>query len=32
MPRVVKLVFWRIMIFYILTILIIGLNGERETL
>ncbi|KAF5322764.1 hypothetical protein D9619_001731 [Psilocybe cf. subviscida] len=26
MPRVVKLVFWRIMIFYILTILIIGLN------
>ncbi|KAF9528497.1 amino acid permease-domain-containing protein [Crepidotus variabilis] len=26
MPRVVKLVFWRIMIFYILTILLIGLN------
>ncbi|KAF9485823.1 hypothetical protein BDN70DRAFT_870714 [Pholiota conissans] len=26
MPRVVNLVFWRIMIFYILTILIIGLN------
>ncbi|KAJ7109059.1 amino acid permease/ SLC12A domain-containing protein [Mycena crocata] len=26
MPRVVKLVFWRILIFYILTILLIGLN------
>ncbi|KAF4620986.1 hypothetical protein D9613_000345 [Agrocybe pediades] len=26
MPRVVNLVFWRIMIFYILTIVIIGLN------
>ncbi|EDR03257.1 amino acid-polyamine organocation amino acid permease, partial [Laccaria bicolor S238N-H82] len=26
MPRVVKLVFWRIMIFYVLSILIIGLN------
>ncbi|KAF8973198.1 amino acid permease-domain-containing protein [Flammula alnicola] len=26
MPRVVNLVFWRIMIFYILTVLIIGLN------
>lgn len=30
MPRVVKLVFWRIMIFYVLTILIIGLNGTRN--
>ncbi|KAF8813720.1 hypothetical protein BYT27DRAFT_7180470 [Phlegmacium glaucopus] len=26
MPRIVKLVFWRIMIFYILTTLLIGLN------
>ncbi|TFK44471.1 amino acid permease-domain-containing protein [Crucibulum laeve] len=26
MPRVVKLVFWRIMIFYILSVLLIGLN------
>ncbi|KIM45065.1 hypothetical protein M413DRAFT_65884 [Hebeloma cylindrosporum] len=26
MPRIVKLVFWRIMVFYILTILVIGLN------
>ncbi|KAF5385971.1 hypothetical protein D9615_002336 [Tricholomella constricta] len=26
MPRVVKFVFWRIMIFYILTVLLIGLN------
>ncbi|EAU91543.2 amino acid permease [Coprinopsis cinerea okayama7 len=28
MPRVVKLVFWRILTFYLLTILLIGLNGE----
>ena len=28
MPRVVKLVFWRIVTFYILTVLLIGLNGE----
>lgn len=28
MPRVVNLVFWRIVTFYILTVLLIGLNGE----